>query len=114
MTGGASIVTIQERVDDVGHHVSLSGRLDVRSVPDLRGPMHRLVASGRSTILVDLAGAEIGDATGFGFLVESMLRARRHDRRLVVVDADDRTRRLNRRARLDHLRGQVPAGLATS
>ena len=48
-----------------------------------------------------LAGAEIGDATGLGVLVEAYNRARRAGRRLAVVDMTERTGRLLRASRLD-------------
>ncbi len=97
---GDCIVSIEEHHDDRGCHLVLSGRLDVRTVADLRLSLHRIIAGGSSPLFVDLAQAQVGDATGFGFLVESVHRARRADRSVHVVAADDRTRRLLRRARL--------------
>ncbi len=47
----------------------------------------------------------MGDTTGFGLIVECQRRARRAGRPMVVVAADDRTRRLLRRARLGSLLG---------
>lgn len=83
-----------------GHLISLTGRLDVRSVPDLRLLMHRVCDTGSEPLLLDLSGCEIGDATGFGLIVESLRRARRRDRVMRVSAADERTRRIIRRARL--------------
>ncbi len=97
---GEPIVTIIEREDAAGCHVTLRGRLDVRSVPDLRITLHRLIAGGSSPLLLDLSEAQVGDATGFGMLVESVRRARRAGRPIHVVASDDRTRRLLRRGRL--------------
>lgn len=98
-----TIVTLDERRDAAGHHVSLRGRLDVHSVPDLRMVLHRIVDDGCDDLLVDLAECEIGDATGFGVIVECLRRARRGSRSFCIVDADERTRRLLRRARLTHV-----------
>jgi len=98
-----TIVTLNERRDESGHHVSLRGRLDFHTVPDLRMVLHRIVDDGRDDLLLDLAECEIGDATGFGVIVECLRRARRGSRSFSIVDADQRTRRLLRRARLSHL-----------
>ncbi|MEO5610918.1 MAG: STAS domain-containing protein [Ornithinibacter sp.] len=93
-------MTIDEREDESGCHVTLRGRLDVRTVPDLRLTLHRVIAGGSSPLLLDLAEVQVGDATGFGLLVESVRRARRAGRPVHVVAADERTRRLLRRGRL--------------
>ena len=100
---GTTIVTISEFHDDGGCHVVLRGRLDVRTVADLRMPLHRLIASGTTAVLLDLGEAHVGDATGFGLIVECERRARRAGRPMHIVAADDRTRRLLRRARLGSL-----------
>ena len=47
----------------------------------------------------------MGDTTGFGLIVECLRRSRRAGRPLCIVAADDRTRRLLRRARLGALLG---------
>jgi anti-anti-sigma factor len=107
-----TIVTLDERRDSAGHHVCLRGRLDVHTVPDLRMVLHRIVDDGSDDLLVDLAECEIGDATGFGVLVECLRRARRGSRSFRIVDADPRTHRLLRRARLGHLVGPVEPAVA--
>ena len=91
-----------------GCHVTLRGRLDVRTVADLRLTVHRLMAEGTTPVLLDLAEAQVGDATGFGFLVECQRRARRAGRPMRIVAADERTRRLLRRARLHSMLGALP------
>lgn len=103
-----TIVTLNEHRDASGHHVSLRGRLDFHTVPDVRMVLHRIVDDGSDDLLVDLAECEIGDATGFGVIVECLRRARRGSRTFSIVDADQRTRRLLRRARLNHVVGPVP------
>lgn len=97
---GDRIVTIDEHEDESGCHVTLRGRLDVRTVPDLRLTLHRVIAGGSSPLLLDLEDVQVGDATGFGLLVESVRRARRAGRPVHVVASDERTRRLLRRGRL--------------
>ena len=109
------IVTLDEHRDASGHHVSLRGRLDFHSVPDLRMVLHRIVDDGTDDLLLDLAECEIGDATGFGVIVECLRRARRGSRAFYIVDADDRTHRLLRRARMSHVVGHVdPADAASA
>jgi len=94
--------------DDGGCHVVLRGRLDVRTVADLRMTLHRVIANGTSAVLLDLGEAHVGDATGFGLIVECERRARRAGRPMHIVAADDRTRRLLRRARLHSLLTPAP------
>ncbi len=103
MVTGEHIVTVDEREDDAGCHVTLRGRLDRSSAADVRLALRRTIGAGSSPVHVDLADVVIGDATGIGVLVEALRHARRYRRAMVVVAADDRTRRLMRRARLGHL-----------
>jgi anti-anti-sigma factor len=107
---GDAIVTIAEHHDESGCHVALRGRLDVRTVADVRLPLHRLIADGATPLLLDLGEAHVGDATGFGLLVECLRRSRRAGRPLRIVAADDRTCRLLRRARLGAVLGTDPTG----
>ncbi len=100
---GGQIMTVLESIEPDAHHVALRGRLDRRSVPDLRVTVHRIVGDGMTPLHLDLAEAQIGDTTGFGFLVECARRASRRGRILRVVAAEDRTVRLLRRARMGHL-----------
>ena len=104
---GYAIVTIEEHHDAGGCHVALRGRLDVRTVADLRLSLHRVIAEGSTPLLFDLGEAHVGDATGFGLIVECLRRSRRAGRPMHIVAADDRTRRLLRRARLGALLGAV-------
>ncbi|MGG5260845.1 STAS domain-containing protein [Phycicoccus avicenniae] len=104
---GDTVVTITEHQHAAGVLVVLNGRLDTRTVPDVRLTLHRLVADGSDAVLLDLGQVEIGDATGLGLVVELRRRARRAGRSLHVVAADDRTRRLLRRARLHGLLAAV-------
>lgn len=100
---GDSVVTLEHREDDVTCHVTLRGRLDRRTAADVRLALRRLIADGTSVLHVDLAEVVIGDSTGIGVLVEALRHARRAQRPMRVVAADDRTHRLMRRARLGHL-----------
>ncbi|HEY7719938.1 MAG TPA: STAS domain-containing protein [Pedococcus sp.] len=95
------VLPVEVRAVTSGQSVSITGRIDVRSVPDVRLLLHEIIDTGTGDVLMDLAAAEIGDATGLGVLVEAYNRARRAGRRLAVVDMTERTARLLRAARLE-------------
>ena len=99
---------VTEHHDDRGCLVRLRGSLDVRTTADLRLHLHRVIAAGSSPVLLDLGEVHVGDATGFGLLVECARRSRRAGRPLHIVAADERTRRLIRRARLGRLLTGAP------
>ena len=65
-------------------------------------------------MLLDLGEVHVGDATGFGLIVECLRRARLAGRPLRIVAADDRTRRLLRRARLSACSAAAPAAAAAA
>lgn len=95
------VLPVEVRELDCGQEVAITGRIDVHTVPDVRLLLHEIIDTGTGDILVRLATAEIGDATGLGVLVEAYNRARRAGRRLAVVDMTARTERLLRASRLD-------------
>ncbi len=96
---GVLPVTVTDTAE--AQEVTITGRIDVHSVPDVRLLLHQIVDNGGGDLLLDLGAAEIGDATGLGVLVEAYNRARRAGRRLAVVDMTERTDRLLRASRLD-------------
>ncbi|MEW1954021.1 STAS domain-containing protein [Terrabacter sp. NPDC080008] len=86
-----------------GHDVIIEGRLDVHTVPDIRDAIHAVISQGSGDLRLHVRDAEIGDATGLGVLVHLHRRATRAERRLLLVDASDRTTRLLRGCRLDRI-----------
>jgi anti-anti-sigma factor len=86
-----------------GHDVIIEGRLDVHTVPDIRDVIHQVIATGSGELRLHLRDAEIGDATGLGVILHLHRRATRAERRLLVIDPSDRTRRLLRGCRLDRI-----------
>jgi anti-anti-sigma factor len=86
-----------------GHDVVLEGRLDVHSVPDIRDAIHAVIVAGSGEVRLHVGRAEIGDATGLGVIVHLHRRATRAGRRLVLLDASDRTTRLLRACRLERI-----------
>lgn len=95
------VLPVRVRTMDTAQEVAITGRIDVHSVPDVRLLLHEIIDTGCGDVLMRLADAEIGDATGLGVLVEAYTRARRAGRRLAVVDMSERTGRLLRASRLD-------------
>jgi anti-anti-sigma factor len=94
-----------------GQEVCITGRIDVRTVPDVRQALHEILDTGTGEVLLDLSSAEIGDATALGMLVESSRRARRRARRISITAMTPRTARLLRGARLERAlvrRGGAP------
>ena len=92
---------VQVLATHTGQEVAIIGRIDVHTVPDVRLLLHEIIDTGIGDVHMRLAGAEIGDATGLGVLVEAYNRARRAGRRLAVIDMTERTGRLLRASRLD-------------
>ena len=69
-----------------GQVLHLVGRLDVRTVPDVRSALHTAVDAGRGELVVHVGGIVVADATGLGVLVGAHRRAQRSGRRLVLRD----------------------------
>ena len=88
--------------------IVLSGRLDVHTAADLRQVLHAAVDSGTGDVVVDLAGAVLGDATGLGLLVGAHRRAQRAGRRVVLVGVPEPMERLIRATRLHHVLVRAP------
>src|SRR3954465_2209005 len=86
-----------------GHDVIIEGRLDVHTVPDIRDAIHAVIIRGPGELRLHLGAAEIGDAPGLGVIVHLHRRATRAERRLLLVDASDRTTRLLRGCRLERI-----------
>ena len=86
-----------------GHDVIIEGRLDVHTVPDIRDAIHAVIIAGSGELRLHLGDAEIGDATGLGVIVHLHRRATRAERRLLLLDASDRTTRLLRGCRLERI-----------
>jgi anti-sigma B factor antagonist len=79
--------------------LSLTGEVDLSTVPRLRGALQR--AAGGGSLVVDLDGVDALDDVGLGVLVGAAARARSHGGDLVVVCTDERLLELFRRTRLD-------------
>jgi len=104
------------RVEEIcfGQEVSVSGRLDVHTVAEVRLALHDILLRGAGDLLIHLAEAEVRDAAGLGVIVGVHHRARLVGRRLVLVDVSPRLDRLLRVSRLHRVltRG-LDEGVAT-
>ncbi|TWP36520.1 STAS domain-containing protein [Leekyejoonella antrihumi] len=89
-------------IDEVvaGSEVRVAGPLDVHSVADVRTVLGRMIDDGAGDLVLHLADAEIGDATGLGVIVGAHRRAMRAGRRLVLADTSPRLERLLRATKL--------------
>ena len=101
IAAGVHSVDIAE--DEDGREVTVSGRLDVHTVADVRILLHRAVDDGEGDLLLHLRHADVGDATGLGVIVGAHHRARRAGRRLVLVDVSPRLERLLRASKLNRV-----------
>ena len=94
-----------------GAALALSGRLDVRTVADVRAALHAALDSGQGPLVLDLSAALIMDATGLGVIVSAHRRAERLGRRLVLRGAPPQVLRLlvaTRLHRILHLESGNP------
>lgn len=77
-----------------GLELAVSGAIDVRSVGAVRASLQQAIDAGSGDLVLHLADAEIGDATGLGVLVGAHHRCQRRGRRLVIAEASPRLERL--------------------
>ena len=89
--------------------VTVSGRLDVHTVAQVRMALHDILCRGHGDLLIHLAEAEVHDSTGLGVIVGAHHHALRAGRRVVLVDVSPRLDRLLRGSRLHRVlaRGRV-------
>ncbi|WP_131770981.1 STAS domain-containing protein [Candidatus Protofrankia californiensis] len=66
--------------------VRLHGRVDVRTVGDLRLRLHTAIDAGRGRLRVNVADLELVDHAALGVLLGGARRARRSGRSMVLVD----------------------------
>ncbi|WP_131748327.1 STAS domain-containing protein [Frankia sp. Cppng1_Ct_nod] len=64
----------------------LGGRVDVRTVGDLRLRLHTAIDGGVGQLRVNVSGLELVDHAGLGVLLGGALRARRAGRSMVLVE----------------------------
>lgn len=91
-----------------GTRVRIEGPLDRRGAPDIRQVLLTAVTTGDGPITLDLSGASVIDSTGFALIVSAHVRAAHRGRSVRITGADERIRRLLRRAGLRRLIADPP------
>ena len=81
---------IEEKVAGQLPVIAVSGEIDVATAPQLRECLHRVIAQGDATIVLDLLGVTFLDSTALGVLVGALKRCRELGGELHVVVADSR------------------------
>lgn len=81
---------IEERVDDGVPVITVAGEIDVASAPQLREALHKVIADGHTTVVLDLLAVTFLDSTALGVLVGALKRCRELGGELHVVVADPR------------------------
>jgi anti-sigma B factor antagonist len=81
--------------------VRLTGEVDLRTSPQLRGVFLELVDERPSRIIIDLTGVDYVDSSGVGTVVELKRRAMRSESKVVLVGLQPRVRSLFEITRLD-------------
>jgi anti-sigma B factor antagonist len=81
---------IEERVVGEVPVIAVGGEIDVATAPQLRECLHKAIAQGQATVVVDLLGVTFLDSTALGVLVGALKRCRELGGELHVVVTDFR------------------------
>jgi anti-sigma B factor antagonist len=81
---------IEERNTSSPPVIAVSGEIDVATAPQLRESLHRVIAQGEATVVLDLLGVTFLDSTALGVLVGALKRCRELGGELHLVVADPR------------------------
>ena len=106
-------VTIDVSVDDEtgGTVLTVTGEIDLRTAPDLRTHIDRVLDGGTTRLVVDLGAVDFLDSTGLSVLVGAHKRLARSGGRLVVANSPDIVARVLSITGLDRVfELQPPAG----
>ena len=85
---------IEERVEGDVPVIAVVGEIDVATAPQLRESLHRVIARGQSTVVLDMLAVTFLDSTALGVLVGGLKRCRELGGELHVVVADARIRKI--------------------
>jgi anti-sigma B factor antagonist len=81
---------IEERSDSDVPVIAVTGEIDVATAPQLRESLQGVIATGKTTIVLDLLGVTFLDSTALGVLVGALKRCRESGGDLQVVVAEPR------------------------
>ena len=90
--------TVREQDATILH---ISGDIDLRSSPKLRGIFLELVDNQPARIILDLSEVGYIDSSGVGTIVELKRRVMRHKHNVILVGLQERVRSLFEITRLD-------------
>ncbi len=83
--------------------LALRGDLDMAGAPRLRQEVARLVAEGRTHLVLDLRSVDFLDSTGLGAVIGALRRVRSHDGELLIACPEPRLRRVFTSCDLDRV-----------
>lgn len=82
-------------------HVVLTGELDLSTIQKVEQELARIEAEGPATVALDLSKLTFLDSSGLRVIVSADQRARRENRRFVVVRGPETVQRVFSITRLD-------------
>ena len=88
-------------IDREGPRVSLTGELDVATVPELEAAVTAARADGGEELVIDLSGLEFMDSSGLRCLMQADDRAAAEGWRLTLVRGPDAVHRVFEVTRMD-------------
>jgi anti-sigma B factor antagonist len=74
--------------------LSLRGELDLSTVPKVEQALRQLETDGTPVVILDLRGLTFLDSSGLRLILDADTRARRDDRRLLVVPGPPEVQRV--------------------
>ena len=99
------------RTDRAGDDIAVvrvEGRLNMVAAPELRDVVGQAVASGRTRVVVDLAGVEFMDSSGLGALIASLKAARQAGGDLRIAAANEQVALVLKLSNLDRILKPYP------
>ena len=95
----APFETTAVELEDGVRIIAVRGELDLSTAPDLEAPLEDAVASGDSSVLVDLSECEFIDSTGIALIVRAWQRLDRGAEgegsgQVVICSRNDQVRRV--------------------
>jgi anti-sigma B factor antagonist len=91
---GVTLLEIEAHEHDGVAHVVLSGELDLSTVDKVEQELQRVEKAGPATVALDLSRLTFLDSSGLRLIVSADQRARRDNRRFVVVRGPDTVQRV--------------------
>jgi anti-sigma B factor antagonist len=96
-----TLLQIEAHDHDGLAHVVLTGELDLSTIDRLEQELARVEGAGPTTVALDLTRLTFLDSSGLRVIVSADQRARRENRRFVVVRGPDTVQRVFSITRLD-------------